>query len=137
MTRLDGSVAWVTGAGRGIGAAVARSLAGDGAAVVVSARSRAEVEAVAHDIESTGGSAVAVVCDVTDCGAVEAAYAAAVAAFRHVDLLINNAGFAESAPLVRLEPDLWDRTVAVNLTGTYYCMRAAMPAMVERGTAAS
>jgi len=133
MTRLDQSVAWVTGAGRGIGSAVARTLAADGAAVVVSARSESEVQGVAREIEHAGGRALAVVCDVTDERAVEAAYQAGVARFGRVDLLINNAGFAESAPLVRLDADLWNRTIAVNLTGTYYCMRAALPAMIERG----
>jgi 3-hydroxybutyrate dehydrogenase len=132
MTRLDRSVAWVTGGGRGIGAAIAHALARDGAAVVVSARSRDEVAAVARAIDADGGRALAAVCDVTDAQQIDDAYRAAVDRFGHLDILINNAGFAESAPFVRLERDLWDKSIAVNLTGSYLCMRAVLPAMIER-----
>jgi len=132
MNRLDQSVAWITGGGRGIGSAIARTLAADGAAVVVSARSVDEIAAVARGIESHGGRAFAVCCDVTDAAGVQAAYGAAVQRFGRLDILINNAGFVESAPLVHLDPDLWDRTLDVNLTGSFRCMRAVLSAMIER-----
>ena len=130
--RLDRQVAWVTGGGRGIGRAIAAALAHAGAAVVVSARSADEVAAVAREIEAAGGQALGVRCDVTDEVGVQAACDAAIARFQRVDILINNAGFAESAPIVRLEPAVWDKTIAVNLTGTYRCTRAVLPAMIER-----
>jgi meso-butanediol dehydrogenase / (S,S)-butanediol dehydrogenase / diacetyl reductase len=129
---LDRQVAWVTGGGRGIGRAIAAALAHAGAAVVVSARSADEVAAAARAIEAAGGQALGVRCDVTDEADVRAACDAAIARFQRVDILINNAGFAESVPIVRLEPALWDKTIAVNLTGTYRCTRAVLPAMIER-----
>jgi 3-hydroxybutyrate dehydrogenase len=129
---LGGSVAWITGAGRGIGAAVAQTLAKDGAAVVLSSRSADELDAVARRLQQCGAGALAVPCDVTDEASVRGAYEAAAARFGRVDILINNAGFAESAPLVRLDPALWDRTIAVNLTGSFLCMRAVLPGMIER-----
>ncbi len=130
--RLADAVAWVTGGGRGIGRAVALALAADGAAVVVSARSLDAVERVAHEIEASGGRALAARCDVTEEREVHAAYEAALARFHRVDVLINNAGFAESAAFVRLDAGLWDKTLAVNLTGTYRCTRVVLPGMLAR-----
>jgi NAD(P)-dependent dehydrogenase (short-subunit alcohol dehydrogenase family) len=130
--RLSDQVAWITGGGRGIGRAIAEALGRAGAAVVVSARSTAEVGQVAADLEAAGGQALGIGCDVTDEDQVQAAYEAALARFQRVDILINNAGFAESAPFVRLDQALWDKTIAVNLTGTYRCTRAVLPGMIER-----
>ena len=129
---LDQQVAWVTGAGRGIGRAIAEILARDGAAVVASARTAADVQDLARQIEKAGGQALGVCCDVSDDDQVKAAFAAAVVRFHRIDILINNAGFAESAPFVRLDSALWDKTLAVNLTGTYRCMQAVLPGMIER-----
>ena len=130
--RLQEQVAWVTGGGRGIGRAIAQLLAHNGASVIASARTIDEVHAVAREIEAAGGQALAIQCDVTDDRQVDAAYEAALARFQRIDILINNAGFAESAPLVRLDSALWDKTIAVNLTATYRCMRVALPGMIER-----
>lgn len=132
MRRLEGQVAWVTGGGRGIGRAIAHVLARDGASVIVSARSADEVRVVAREVEEAGGQALGVECDVTDEAQVGAAFEAGVTTFQRIDILINNAGFAESAPLVRLDSALWDKTIAVNLTGTYRCTRAVLPGMIER-----
>lgn len=129
---LERDVAWVTGAGRGIGRAIARALAAAGARVVVSARSTEDVARVAEEIRAAGGEALAVRCDVTSLDEVRAAFEAATERFQRMDILINNAGFVESAPLHRLDPALWDRTIDVNLTGTYRCTRAALPGMLER-----
>lgn len=126
------AVALVTGGGRGIGRAVALALAGAGARVVVAARSRGEIDAVVREIAKAGGEAMAVACDVTASASVEDAFGAARQQFGTVDILVNNAGFAESAPLVRLDEELWSWTLAVNLTGTYLCTRAALPAMIEQ-----
>ena len=128
---LDGSVAFVTGGGRGIGRAIAHALAGARARVVVAARSTDQVDAVAAEIAAAGGEALSVTCDVAVSTSVEAAVGRAQAHFGPVDVLVNNAGFTEGAPLVHLDEALWARTLAINLTGTYLCTRAVLPAMIE------
>ena len=129
---LKGSVALVTGGGRGIGRAIAMSIARAGGSVAVAARTAAEITAVAREIQRIGVGAAAIACDVTD----EASVARAVADVRErlgpVDILVNNAGLAESAPLSRTDSKLWERVLDVNLTGTYLCTRETLPAMIER-----
>jgi 3-hydroxybutyrate dehydrogenase len=129
---LKGSVALVTGGGRGIGRAIAMSIARAGGSVAVAARTAAEITAVAREIQRVGVGAAAITCDVTD----EASVARAVADVRErlgpIDILVNNAGLAESAPLSRTDSKLWERVLDVNLTGTYLCTREALPAMIER-----
>ncbi|HWF84410.1 MAG TPA: SDR family NAD(P)-dependent oxidoreductase [Vicinamibacterales bacterium] len=132
MKRFQDQVAWVTGGGRGIGRAIAHALAHHGVSVIASARTIDEVDAVAREIDAAGGQALAIRCDVTDDYQVNTAYETALARFQRIDILINNAGFAESAPLARLDPALWDKTIAVNLTATYRCMRVVLPGMIER-----
>ncbi len=100
--------------------------------MVLSARSADEVARVAGEVASLGGWAMAVTCDVADEAAVRAAFDAAVGACARVDILVNNAGFVESAPIARLDAALWEKTIAVNLTGTYHCTRAALPGMIAR-----
>lgn len=130
---LHGRTAVVTGAGRGIGEAVARALAEAGAHVLLAARSLEAVEAVASAIRESGGTAWAVACDVTDEASVEALAEAARERLGHVDVLINNAGASSSAPVHRIEREEWDRLIAVNATGVFLCTRAFLPAMRERG----
>ncbi len=125
-------VALVTGGGRGVGRAVAQALAGSGAGVAVVARSREEIDEVSRHIRAGGGRSISVVCDVTEGAGVRAAVARTEAELGPIDILVNNAGMAESAPLVKLDEDLWARTLAVNLTGTYLCSRAVLPSMIER-----
>ena len=130
--RFAGSVAVVTGGGQGIGAAVARSLAREGAAIVVAARSTDKIERVAKEIVKAGGKAWAITCDVTDPASV---YSLAVAAGRRagaVDILINNAGAAHSASLAKTTLEDWNRVLAVNATGTFLCTQAFLPAMLLR-----
>src|SRR5262249_31529284 len=98
-----------------------------------SARSAGEIDRVSGEIRAAGGDAAAIACDVTSAAQVQAAFDAAVARFRRIDILINNAGFVESAPLHRLGPAVWDRTIDINLTGTYRCTKAVLPGMLERG----
>jgi 3-hydroxybutyrate dehydrogenase len=130
---LNGRTAFVTGGGRGIGRAIALAFAREGAVVAVAARSRDQIEAVAAEIEGSGRSALAVECDVTKPASVTGAFERAAARMGRIDILVNNAGIAESAPLARLDEDLWARTLDVNLTGTYRCTRAALGGMVARG----
>jgi NAD(P)-dependent dehydrogenase (short-subunit alcohol dehydrogenase family) len=125
-------VAWVTGGSHGIGRAVAAALFSAGMDVVISARSVEDVARAARDIDPAGQRMLGLTCDVSDERQVKDAFQAAVDRFHRVDILINNAGFAESAPFVRTDTALWDKTIAVNLTGTYYCTRAVLPGMIER-----
>lgn len=134
--RLKDRTAFVTGGGRGIGRAVALAFAREGARVFVVARTASEVERVAEEIraECGGQSASHGVCDVSDSGSVARAFSEAREFFgRGADVLVNNAGIAESAKVWDATDEFWQRHLAVNLSGTFYCMREAMPSMVERG----
>jgi 3-hydroxybutyrate dehydrogenase len=123
----------VTGGGRGIGAAVARRLASAGVAVLVAARSRTQVEAVAGSIRGAGGTAWAAVCDVSEEASVEALVENARERFGRVDILVNNAGAAGSARVDRTTLEEWNRLFAVNATGAFLCTRALLPGMVAAG----
>jgi len=126
---LDGRHAVVTGGGRGIGAAIAQALAADGARLTLMGRDEARLQEMA----ATLPTARAVRCDVSDEAGVAAAFAEATRAFGPVALLINNAGAAESAPLVRTSLELFRRLLDVNLIGTFLCSRAALPDMLDAG----
>lgn len=128
-----GRVALVTGASRGIGAAVARRLAARGAAVAVNAIDGAEAEATAAELREAGREAAAFPADVADPAQV-ASMVRAVAAWRGpVEVLVNNAGVLEMTPLAEMPPEVWHRVVDVNLGGTFHCMREVVPGMLERG----
>ncbi|HEY0080023.1 MAG TPA: SDR family NAD(P)-dependent oxidoreductase [Pyrinomonadaceae bacterium] len=135
MKRLADRVALITGGGRGIGRAIACEFAREGARVMVAARTGAEVQRVAEEIENgCGAEAAHAVCDVSDAESVARVFDEASERFgRGVDILVNNAGMAESATIVKTDDALWQRLLSVNLTGTFYCMRAALPSMLERG----
>jgi 3-oxoacyl-[acyl-carrier protein] reductase len=135
--RLDGKVAIVTGAARGLGRAYAKSLADDGASVVLADVLKDEVRASADELVAGGARAVPAVVDVTDVAATEALAAAAVEAFGRVDVLINNAGVwgdLERVPLMEVDPDYWDFVMAVNVRGPLLCARAVAPAMIAQGS---
>lgn len=127
---LSGRHALVTGAGRGIGAAIAARLAEEGARVTLLSRTQNQLDQVAATL---GGCAQTVSADITDSQSIRWAFAQAVQSFGAVDILINNAGQARSAALHRAPEELWDAMLAVNLTGTYHGIRAVLPAMIERG----
>jgi NAD(P)-dependent dehydrogenase (short-subunit alcohol dehydrogenase family) len=130
---LRGKRAVVTGGGRGIGRAVARALAEAGAAVLVSARSRGEIEATAAALVGEGYDAGAAVCDVTDPESVRRLAATAEERMGGVDILVANAGVASSAPLKAVTLEEWSRVFAVNVTGTFLVTQAFLPGMLERG----
>jgi len=123
-----GASAVVTGAGNGIGAAIAKGLARKGAHVVVSGRQQAKLEAVCATIEADGGSAEYCVGDVTDLTHLDELMALAAGARGILEILVNNAGIAgPTAPLVDVTPEDWNATIAVNLTGVFLACKAALP----------
>ncbi|HEX8097121.1 MAG TPA: 3-oxoacyl-ACP reductase FabG [Pyrinomonadaceae bacterium] len=133
--KLRDKIALITGGGRGIGRAVAFAFAREGAKVVLAARTSEQVARVADEIrEEFQTAALPLGCDVSQLESVERMFGAAREGFgRGPDILVNNAGIAESAPFLKTDDEMWQRHLAVNLTGTFYCTRAALPAMVERG----
>ncbi|MCB2378333.1 3-ketoacyl-ACP reductase [Hymenobacter sp. BT635] len=133
MQEIAGKTALVTGAGKGIGRAVALALAQEGVNVALLARTDSQLQEVAREIEALGkGKAVVVTADVADRAAVEAAVAQALAALGSIDILINNAGIGTFAKLVDMDPAEWEHIIQVNLMGTYYATRAVLPQMIER-----
>jgi 3-oxoacyl-[acyl-carrier protein] reductase len=129
---LAGQVAVVTGAGRGIGAAIARTLSSLGATAVLCGRTRGALESSAQAIAQAGGSAEVVLCDVTSLESVEAAAKRVEASFGRLDILVNNAGIGGfGGPLHQLPPDAWERILNTNLRGVYYTTRAFAPTMIR------
>jgi 3-hydroxybutyrate dehydrogenase len=131
--RLESKGAVITGGGRGIGAAVARALADEGASIVVSARTESEIDAVATELRGQGHTAWSVPCDVTDPAQIFTLAQTAAERLGRVDILVNNAGTVTSAPLKSLSLEEWNRTLAVNATGVFLCTKAFLPGMIERG----
>ena len=134
--RLAGQVAVVTGAGRGIGRAVAATFAREGAFVVLAARSAREIASVQRDIEAAGGRALAVATDVRQEPAVAALVTRALAEGGRIDCLVTAAGMAAFGPIADAKTADWDQLMAVNLRGVFLCCRAVLPAMTaqRRGT---
>ena len=131
--RLEGRVAIVTGAAQGIGAAYARGLAAAGAKICVS--DVLDAKAVAQEINTAGGEAIAVHCDVTDAQSVQAMVAATLKAYGRIDILLNNAGiFATLAlkPLTEIDSAEWDKVMAVNVRGIFECIKAVVPQMKQQ-----
>ena len=132
---LNERVALITGGGRGIGRAIALAFASEGADIVVAARTLDQVNQVAAEIEQQFQSkALALVCDVSDPASVQKMFAAVRENYgRDVDILVNNAGVAESATFANTTDELWHKHLNINLSGTFYCTRAALPAMLKHG----
>jgi len=130
--RFEGRTALLTGGGRGIGAATASRFATEGAAVVVSDLDREPAEAVAQQIRSGGGRALAVACDVTDRSAVEALFSAASGEFDAVDMLVTCAGIIRDNLVHKMSDDDWGLVIDTHLRGTFLCAQAAQRLMVPR-----
>jgi NADP-dependent 3-hydroxy acid dehydrogenase YdfG len=133
---LQGQVAIVTGAGRGIGHAIAAALAREGAAVVLAARTRQQLAQTAAAIRESGGTALANPTDVTQDAAVEAMVEQAIAELGRLDILVTAAGVASFGPVVGTKPADWDGMLAVNLRAVMVTCRAVLPMMIRqrRGT---
>src|SRR5271166_2239022 len=132
MGKLDGKVALVTGSGRNIGRATVMKLAGEGAHVVVNARSnQAEAEDVARAARDRGVKALAVIADVAKKDQVDAMVAKAMSEFGRVDILINNAAIRPHKPFTELTDEDWENVRGVVLDGAMHCTRAVIPSMVE------
>ena len=133
--RLDGSVALITGGGRGIGQAIARAYAGEGAKLTLAARTYGELQETAASIrEHYNADVITVLTDVTDREQVENAVAQTLNRYGVIDVMVNNAGnTGQIGPLWTLDPDRWANTISVHVLGTYYGCRAAIPPMLERG----
>jgi 3-oxoacyl-[acyl-carrier protein] reductase len=134
-TSLAGQVAMITGAGRGIGAAIAAKLAHLGATAVLCGRTRGLLESTADAISKAGGKAQALPCDVTDLRSVEAAAAHVDQTFGRIDILVNNAAVrGAEGPLHQLPPESWEQVLNTNLRGVYHCIRAFGPMMIRART---
>jgi len=129
---LQGQVALVTGAGRGIGAAIAKKLASLGAGVVLCARTRQALDATAKAINDSGARTEVLPCDVTDLSSVEAVAREVKHRFHRLDILVNNAGIGGfGGPLHELPPQSWDDILNTNLRGVYFCIRVFAPMMIN------
>lgn len=131
MINLSGKIALVTGASRGIGAAVAKTLAAQGATVVAAARGTNAWQTVSA-ITEAGGKADAVSLDVTDPANVESVVSGAIARHGRIDILVNNAGIAKDQLMMRMKRDDWDAVIATNLTAAFTCSQAVLRPMIKQ-----
>ncbi len=132
MGKLDGKVALITGSGRNIGRATALKLAGEGAHIVVNARTnQAEADAVAHEVRDRGVKALAILADLGKKDQVDAMVARALAEFGRIDILINNAAIRPHKPFTEVTVADWEHVRGVVLDGAFYCTQAAIPSMVK------
>jgi 3-oxoacyl-[acyl-carrier protein] reductase len=132
MNRFDGRVALVTGASRGIGEAIARRLAAEGATILAAARTVSALERVVADIAAAGGRARAHALDVALPSSIEAVMKSALEEHGQIDVLINNAGIAEDNLILRMSREAWDRVIATNLTAAFLLTQAVVKGMVRR-----
>lgn len=132
-TPLEGKVAIVTGASRGLGESMATALAGAGASVVLAARGAEQLATVADKIRALGASALSVPTDITDAAAVDELVETASREFGRIDVLVNNSGIIASTALLDQEPAEWDRIMATNVRGTYLATRAVGRHMIAQG----
>ncbi|HLQ66451.1 MAG TPA: 3-oxoacyl-[acyl-carrier-protein] reductase [Candidatus Limnocylindrales bacterium] len=130
--RFDGKVAVVTGGGKGIGLAVSRRFAAEGARVVLSGRDQAALEAAAAGIRSEGGEALPVVADTAKTGEAERLCDATLEAYARADILVNNAGVTRDGLLLRMSDEDWDVVLDTNLKGAFRCIRAFARPMVKQ-----
>jgi len=134
MKDLKNKNALITGAGKGIGKAIAIALAKEGVNVILVSRTQADVDQLAAETAALGVKSLALSADVSDINSINSAVEKALADFKNIDILINSAGIASFGKFLELEPDVWENIIKVNLMGTYYTTRAIIPNMIERQT---
>jgi 3-oxoacyl-[acyl-carrier protein] reductase len=132
VSPLQGKVVLVTGASRGIGRALARSLAAHGAVVAAAARDQSKLESLVGEIAAGGGKAKALALDVTSGASVAKAFETLLGEHGRVDGLVNNAGITSDGLLLRMKREDWDAVLATNLTGTFLCTQAALRPMLKQ-----
>jgi 3-oxoacyl-[acyl-carrier protein] reductase len=133
--KLKDQTALITGASRGIGEAIARAFAGEGAHVAITGRSGPELEALQKEFNGMGVKCLSIVADLTQDGAVDQVWRLATQAFGHIDILVNNAGVGSSGnlkPVVDYDDDFWERLLYLDLTVPYLFSKKALPSMIER-----
>jgi 3-oxoacyl-[acyl-carrier protein] reductase len=134
MTDLKNKNALITGAGKGIGKAIAIALAKEGVNVILVSRTQADVDQLVVETSKLGVKSLALSADVSDINSINNAVEKALAEFTTIDILINSAGIASFGKFLELEPTAWEKIIQVNLMGTYYATRAVIPNMIERQT---
>lgn len=134
MESLSGKTALVTGAGKGIGRAIALALANEGANVALLARTEKDLIALAEEIKSAGVKTAILTADISNIDEVNTAVKKALGELGSIDILINNAGTGTFGKFLDLEPNKWEEMIRVNLFGVYYATRAVLPQMIERQT---
>lgn len=134
MTNLKNKNALITGAGKGIGKAIAIALAKEGVNVILVSRTQTDIDQLADEASNLGVKSLALAADVSDMNSINSAVEKALAKFKTIDILINNAGIAAFGKFMELEPAEWEKIIQVNLMGTYYTTRAVIPNMIERQT---
>ena len=134
MNDLKNKNALITGAGKGIGKAIAIALAKEGVNVILLSRTQSDLDEVAQNIKTYGVQVQTLIADVSDINSVNTAVEKALSQFKTIDILINNAGIAAFGKFLELEPKAWENIIQVNLMGTYYVIRAVLPNMIERQT---
>ena len=134
MNRLEQRIAIVTGAGQGIGRAIALGLVREGARVAIADVNEESANTVKNEIEASGGRALAIRTDVSNEKSVQAMVEKSLKEFLRVDILVNNAGIFPTSPVEEMSEEDWDRVIGTNLVGAFLCARAVVPKFLEQGT---
>ncbi|HEY7546053.1 MAG TPA: SDR family oxidoreductase [Blastocatellia bacterium] len=133
MGKLDGKIALITGASRGIGRGIAEGFAAEGASLILTARNEQQLISLASSLEERGTETLALTADVTDEQQVKEVFRRAMERFQRLDILVNNAGIFDGGPIDELSVETWDRVMAVNLRGPFLCTREAFRIMKQQG----
>jgi len=134
LAKLESKVTIVTGGGSGIGKAISREFAKEGASVILAARNPTNLAKAAKELEAGGSTVLPIPTDVTDEAQVNSLFERAIARFGRLDILVNNAGVTDGGPLTDMSVETWDKVMATNLRGPFLCTRSAMRIMKTQGT---